>query len=146
VRVALALQVNDINYQTEIAFATEISSVKLASFGIHVKSNIQDYGGFATYMGPTTGELELRFFIDQLDNRPNGLILGELEKKLQTFCTVINAHFQSRNVIFERDIKVVDYKLLLGNYDLFGHAMYQLSRKRSDAEFTKALESKLSED
>jgi hypothetical protein len=86
----------------------------------------------------------------QLENlnleRPNNIILGELEKKIQTFCTVVDAHFQSRNVMLERDNKVVDYKLILGNYDLFDDAIYRLSRKRSDAEFTKALESKLSED
>jgi hypothetical protein len=95
--------------------------------------------------GPTIAELELRFFIDQMSERPTLLILGDLENRITQFISQVNGVYLSRNVeIGER--KVVDYKFRLNDYDSFYESLTLLSRKRLDKEFTEALESKLSED
>lgn len=142
---------NDINLENEIAFATEIPSVKLASIGVHtnVKPPMQSIAGqmVQVYVTPSSADLELRYFIDQLDKRPMIIIAMELEAKIARFSAEVHAMFVNRNVHEDYNgTKIIDYTLKLHGYDDFMDSLQRLARKRVDRDFTIALEAKLSED
>lgn len=142
---------NNVNIENEIAAQIELEFVKLVSVGIHVNTNIHEvwslHGPIQQPLGPVSAELELRFYVDQIERRPNPILLGELEKKIGRFISETNGSFNGRHLHEDfNGTKILDYKLKLHNYETFIETLNRLSRKRIDKEFTKALEAKLSED
>lgn len=144
---------NNINVENEIAFATELPAVKLASVGIHTRTppnHTQSIAGkmISVYTGGAAhAELELRFFVDQLDKRPMIIIAMELEARIARFAEQVHGMFVNRNVHENYDgTRIIDYTINLNSYDAFVDSLQKLARKRVDGEFTVALESKLSED
>jgi len=126
------------NIKTDLYYALELPFAKIKSFNIDQENHF--------YIERPKTELTLVYLIDQMDQRPNAIMLGELEKHMSIVCHQISTVFLSRQ--FEQSeigLKSVTYKLQVKDYDVFLSGLEEIGRRRYNEQFTKALEAKLSE-
>ena len=121
-------------------------------FNISVENNNQQYqtmnGPLQVYNGPPVVKLHLKYYIDQLSHIPHAIMCERIELKIRTLLGKVGGMFLQRQVEPFRDSKAwtISYSLRLNDYDVFVAELDKLYRNAAYAEFTEALESKLSED
>lgn len=95
--------------------------------------------------GPATAEVALTYYVNQMVDPKTAM--STLEKTISAFLKEAKGTFQHRDVNTDYSGKmVVNYRISLSDFDLFNSAINKLYLQRMDAEFTAALEAKLSED
>lgn len=144
----MAVQVNNPEILTalETVLGAPYSKIK---FNLSITDHNDDYGAGSVYMGTTT-ELFLIFYIDQMImmKSPPPDVFSEIERKIHDMLAVVDGVFTQREVKPFRDKNpmTIEYTLKLESYNNFIDRLNRLARHKADKEFSKALESKLSED
>lgn len=125
------------------------SDALLASFNISIDSNMQSFssmnGAYGMSMGPATVDMSLTYYLNQMADVKK--TLTDLEASIAPFLKLTKGAFVGRNV--EMDVtgkRVVNYRIKLSDFEKFSKSAHELYLQRMDAEFTAALEAKLSED
>lgn len=105
-------------------------------------------GPVQVHNGPPTVKLYLKYYIDQLSYIPHAILCERIEIKIKNLLGIVGGAFLQRQVEPYRESKAwtVSYELRLNDYDRFVTELDKLYRDVAYAEFTQALESKLSED
>ncbi len=121
-------------------------------FHVGFENNIASYqtvnGPVQVHGGPPTVKLYLKYYIDQLSHIPHAILCERIELKIRSLLGRVGGSFLQRKVEPYRESKAwtVSYELRLNDYDKFVTELDKLYRNVAYAEFTEALESKLSED
>lgn len=122
-------------------------------FNIGIENNNALYstinGPVQVHNGPPTVKLYLKYYIDQLSHIPHAILCERIEIKIRNLLGIVGGAFLQRQVEPYREESkawTVSYELRLNDYDTFVTELDKLYRNVAYAEFTQALESKLSED
>lgn len=136
-------QENDLTAALTKIFSTE--DTILVSYNLSIRNDPYNYGGIMISSGPATAEIALTYYVNQAVDTKTAL--STLEKSISAFLKQAKGVFQQRDVNLDFSGKqVVNYRISLSDFDLFNTAINKLYLQRMDAEFTAALEAKLSED
>lgn len=151
VRVALDRPANNFD-SIALHKVLEIDFTAL-EFHIGFESNNQSYqnmnGQLLVNNGPPIVKLYLKYYVDQLSHIPRAILCERIELKIKSLLGRVGGSFLNREVAPYREESntwTVSYQLRLNDYDIFVRELDKLYRNVAYAEFTEALESKLSED
>lgn len=124
----------------------------LLQYDITIRSNhdwIQSISGPAhpVYTAPPDITLELTYYIDQNVQVKHPNIHATIEKNIAGFLQRVNGMFTQRVMEPFRDAysTKIYYQIKLPDLEVFNKELERAARLRLDAEFTAALEAKLSE-
>ena len=143
----MALQASDLNSALTKVLSTQ--DALLASFNISIDGGMDSVhtmnGVYGMQSRHASVDMSLTYYLNQ--NADTAKTLSDLEAVVAIFLKQTKGVFTGRNV--EYDVKrnvVVNYRLKLSDFDTFSQTAQKLYIARMDAEFTAALEAKLSED
>lgn len=144
-------QESNFNIQQALTKILDTKYSKLVSFNVQMQSMPQMYTGvngppFGMYVGTPNVTLDLVFYMDQILELGKDDSFSILERALANFLSIVDGQFVNRAMHHNaHEVMCVNYKIQLHDYERFTSKLEDLFRKLMDAEFTAALESKLSE-
>jgi hypothetical protein len=141
--VALVAQGNNSPHD-EVVQLLELENTKL-QWSINIDSNI-DMHNMGMSMPPST-RLLLTYYINQAALVAPLSIFKTLENHIAEFNKHVDGSFVHRSVEPFRGeyATTIKYEIVIRDYDHFSNTVSKLARAKVDAQFTQALEAKLSE-
>ena len=152
--MALAQQVSsnspDIISDLNVVLGCKYTKIQ---YNLSIRENIFQSQGMSGQMvgfhnGAPSVDLDLKFYIDQSALLSKEDLFTSIENKLCEMLTTVDGVFTQRSVqpFGETKAITVGYSVKLSDYDNFVSKLNKMARTKTDREFTKVLEAKLTED